>query len=896
MTTQSTTNTPPDATGAIDLSTHTPMMQQYLRIKADYPNTLVFYRMGDFYELFFDDAVKASKVLGLTLTRRGSSNGNPISMAGVPFHAADQYLARLLRLGESIAVCEQIGDPATSKGPVERKVVRVITPGTVTDAQLLPERDDRRILAIAPLQSPSQAYVEMAWLSVANGQMSIARVSNSLLFQELALLSPSEVLLPDNDFGCSLMARFNSQNSISSNGPQPVCLLRDIAQYSAAQLDPALIQQVMDAGELIAAGALIRYAEHVTGSPLKHLQPVTRYQSSHYIEIDSVARSNLEILQSLQSPEARDASSNEGFRPRDLSLSALLDRCVTSGGSRLLRQWLMRPLRNASAAIERQTVVTQLVKRGPEALRQLLKQTIDYERLATRIALRNVRPRELAALRESIPFVEQLAPDIAQLLRPLPDPAPSFALLSQALAPEPSAMVRDGGVIADGYDAALDELRSLDRDSGSFLLAMEVRERERTGISTLKVGYNNVHGFYIEITGSQKISDQALPDDYRRRQTLKNAERYITPELKAFEDKALSARDRALVREKQLFEELLSRLEPFIADWQQIGATLAQADVLSTLAERALSLGWCAPEFSNVPGAEIRRGRHPVVEAHVENFVANDCVLSEQQRLIILTGPNMGGKSTFMRQIALLVVLAYCGSYVPADYCRLGSFDRIFTRIGASDDLAGGRSTFMVEMTEAAEILASATEHSLVLIDEIGRGTSTFDGLALAQAIAQRLAQHNKSFCLFATHYFEITELPKTTRGAINRHLSVKEHKGDIAFLHEVAEGPASKSYGIHVAKLAGLPAAVLKQASASLEKLQAQQDSLNLQAGLFDDERVPDSVPVELSARKQVDSVDTAVTERLLELNPDELNARQALDLVYELVNLAKQRVNGTT
>jgi DNA mismatch repair protein MutS len=865
---------------------HTPMMQQYLRIKADYPNNLVFYRMGDFYELFFEDAAKASRLLGITLTKRGTSNGEPIAMAGVPFHAADQYLARLLRAGESVAICEQIGDPAASKGPVERKVMRVVTPATVTDAQLLADADDRKLLSIAPRHTPTQNYVEICWLTVSSGEVFVARLSDSLVMGELAILAPAELLLPETKWA----RQFYEQLLKTDFTAKPIVIFEDLRTFETnADTTPIASIDItqLSEGEVQAASAVLRYAQRMTGETLAHLQPIRRYLAAEFIELDPAARTNLELLQPL-----RDSTSSAGQTVKDDCLLGLIDRTMTSAGSRLLKQWLTRPLRSAERARQRHLTVKTLLASDFEAIRKLLKQTIDYERLATRIALRNVRPKEIAALRDSVLIVEALAPIAERLLRPLYWPLEQQVLLTKALTAEPATMVRDGGVIADGYDAELDDLRSIDRDCASYLSALEVKEKERTGIPGLKVGYNNVHGFYIEITGTEKRTSDSLPLDYRRRQTLKNAERYITPELKAFEDKALSAKDRALAREKVLFDELLDKLLPSIQAWQTLGATLAELDVLCNFAARAYALNWQAPEFSTAPGLEIRRGRHPMVEANVNTFVANDCVLTDQQRLVILTGPNMGGKSTFMRQVAIITLMAYCGSYVPADYCRLGPIDRIFTRIGASDDLAGGRSTFMVEMTEAATILNNATDNSLVLMDEIGRGTSTFDGLALAQAIAQRLTNHNRSFCLFATHYFEITELPKHTKAAINRHLSVQEHKGNIAFMHEVAEGPASKSYGVHVAKLAGLPNAVIKQATNTLAQLEARQAAGDEQFSLFN------ALSPDLDSSQEDNSTTThslsaaagnnEIAQRLSEVKPDELSARQALDLVYELVALA--------
>jgi DNA mismatch repair protein MutS len=886
----------------VAIESHTPMMQQYLRIKAEFPDTLVFYRMGDFYELFFNDAVKAARLLGITLTKRGTSNGEPISMAGVPYHAAEQYLARLLRVGESIAICEQIGDPATSKGPVERKVTRVITPATVTDAQLLSDADDKKLLAVAPKLSPQQAYAEISWLTVASGEIYVARVNQSLLASEIATVAPAEVLLPDNEWGRQLAIDLRNSDSQMSAATQAIVRFEAMESFQQKNtaVDGFSASLELNQGETLAVNAVLNYAIRVTGSSLKHLQPLRRHQASEFIDIDPAARMNLELLAPLRNTgNHQDGASKTS---RDDCLLALLDRTTTAAGSRLLRQWITRPPRDAQIARARQQMVSALLASDYESLRKLLKQTIDYERVATRISLRNVRPKELAALRDSQIMVDQIAPIAKQLRKTIGDtgaaltssgemiwPAHLQTILVKALLEEPATMVRDGGVFADGFDAELDDLRSVDRDCDSYLAALEAKEKERTGIAGLKVGYNNVHGFFIEISSGQRSAVSALPDDYRRRQTLKNAERYITPELKQFEDKALSAKERALSREKFLYEQLLDQLTVGIQAWQVLGASIAELDVLATFAQRAYTQNWQAPEFSYMPGIEIRRGRHPIVEANVETFVANDCVLNDSQRLVVLTGPNMGGKSTFMRQVAIITLLAHLGSFVPADFCRLGPIDRIFTRIGASDDLAGGRSTFMVEMTEAATILNHATENSLVLMDEIGRGTSTFDGLALAQAIAQRLANHNRCFCLFATHYFEITELPKYAKTAINRHLSATEQRGNIAFLHEVSEGPASKSYGVHVAKLAGLPSAVIKQANQTLERLEAQHAAGDSQFDLFG--MATNNAPTgQTQPTGSITISKSATLDRLRDINPDDLNARQALDLVYELAELIKQ------
>ncbi|MFT3804360.1 MAG: DNA mismatch repair protein MutS [Burkholderiaceae bacterium] len=876
-------------------SAHTPMMQQYLSIKADHPDTLVLYRMGDFYELFYDDAVKASRLLGITLTRRGASNGQPIPMAGVPVHSIDQYLARLVRIGESAAICEQIGDPATSKGPVERKVTRIVTPGTVTESQLLPERDDQLLMAV----HPSGARAGLAWMAVASGECWLAEVPLAQLHGEIERLRPAELVIGET---MQWPATNGGQPPQGPNGAAVPCtripdwqfdltratrrlveLLRvkDLAGYGVADLDLSVA----------AAGALVDYVTRTQGRAPEHLQGLRAQRQQDALVLDPVARRNLEITETLRGESSP-------------TLLSVLDHCASAAGARLLRRWLSNPLRDQRLAAQRHRCIEALVGPAGRPLPALLRDTVDYERVSGRLALRSVRPRELAALRDSAAVLGRLRESVldvdatlfAALHAELEPPAEALHLLGAVLLDEPAALIRDGGVIRGGYDAVLDELREIDEHCDTFLATMERDERERTGIANLKVGFNNVQGFFIEVSNGQA---DKVPTHYRRRQTLKNAERYITPELKAFEDKALSARERALARERELYERLLDDLMPSVAAWQRIGAAVAQIDVLSTLAERAQTLGWVRPDFDPlVPGIEIRGGRHPVVESHVESFVANDCVFGDRRRMVLLTGPNMGGKSTYMRQVALIVLLAYCGSFVPADACVLGPIDRIFTRIGASDDLAGGRSTFMVEMTEAAAILNAATEHSLVLMDEIGRGTSTFDGLALAHAIASRLLTHNRSFCLFATHYFELTQLASHHPSAINLHMAAAEHRGGIVFLHEVREGPASQSYGLQVARLAGLPAPTIRAAQQLLTQLEERAREHGDQMDLFAaaDAGSQDETSVAAAGNASAahgaagaDRPDHALRERLQQIDPDQLTPRGALDLLYELRTLIR-------
>ncbi|TDV20829.1 DNA mismatch repair protein MutS [Paraburkholderia caballeronis] len=879
--------------GAGDIAQHTPMMQQYLRIKADHPGTLVFYRMGDFYELFFDDAEKAARLLDLTLTQRGASAGNPIRMAGVPHHAVEQYLAKLVKLGESVAICEQIGDPATSKGPVERKVVRVVTPGTLTDAALLSDKNDVYLMAVCPGHNRRGVAVNvgLAWLNLASGGLRLAEVAPGQVAAAFERIRPAEILVaempaesagwtPPTGFGA--LTRVPAWHFDVTSGTQR---LRD--QLDVASLDGFGAQTLTSACG--AAGALLLYAAATQGQQLRHVRSLKVEYESEYIGLDPATRRNLELTETLRGTDSP-------------TLCSLLDTCSTTMGSRLLRHWLHHPPRDASIAQTRQQAIGALLEAPPpanlDALRSALRQIADVERITGRLALLSARPRDLSSLRDTFVALPTLrdqvavasgaAASLARIGDALEPPATCVELLQRAVAPEPAAMVRDGGVIARGYDAELDELRDMSENCGQFLLDLETRERTRTGIGNLRVEFNKVHGFYIEVTRGQT---DKVPDDYRRRQTLKNAERYITPELKAFEDKALSAQERALSRERALYDALLQSLLPFIPDCQRVASALAELDLLAAFAERARALDWNAPTFSDTAGIEIEQGRHPVVEAQVEQFIANDCVLNGDRKLLLITGPNMGGKSTFMRQTALIALLAYVGSYVPAKHARFGPIDRIFTRIGAADDLAGGRSTFMVEMTEAAAILNDATPQSLVLMDEIGRGTSTFDGLALAWAIARHLLASNGCHTLFATHYFELTQLPAEFPQAANVHLSAVEHGHGIVFLHAVDEGPANQSYGLQVAQLAGVPGAVIRAARKHLVYLE--QQSAGQPTPQLDLFAAPADAPtiVEDAPEPQADPVAAAVAERLRALDPNELRPREALDLLYELHELATAR-----
>ena len=867
-------------------SPHTPMMQQYLRIKAQHTDMLLFYRMGDFYELFFDDAVRAAKLLDITLTQRGSSNGEPIKMAGVPYHAAEQYLARLIKLGESIAICEQIGDPATGKGPVERKVVRIVTPGTLTDSALLDEKRDSLLLAL----HTRDGKMGLAWMNLASGQFFASEINAQNLSAELERLQPSEILLTENNSSLSLPGRAGVWE-----GTQAAIRTLPDWHFNFETAQRALCQQfsTLDLAGfgcanftlgIEAAGALLGYAKLTQGQHIRHVQSIQVYAAEQFVRMDAATRRNLEITQTLRGESAP-------------TLLSLLDTCASNMGSRLLVQWLHQPLRNRTALNARLETVAQLFSRTQREkelhhnVRKHLKQCVDVERITTRIALKSARPRDLSGLRDtlaqlpalrglllSVPANERVGqtPSLLQILaHELQADELLVACLQRALKTEPSGVLREGGVIADGFDAELDELRGIQSNCGDFLLALEARERARTGITTLKVEYNRVHGFYIEVSAAQSVN---VPDDYRRRQTLKNAERYITPELKTFEDKALSANDRALTREKFLYEQLLEQLAPYIAHLQLIATTIATLDVLATFAERAATLNLSAPAFSDDNVLQINQGRHPVVEAQVENFIANDIDLHEARKMLLITGPNMGGKSTYMRQVALITLLAHCGSFVPAKNTVLGEIDQIFTRIGASDDLASGRSTFMVEMTEAANILHNASAKSLVLVDEIGRGTSTFDGLALAYAIACHLLKKNRSYTLFATHYFELTRLSEEFQQLANVHLSAVEHRHNIVFLHSVNEGAASQSYGLQVAALAGVPNEVIRNAKKQLVRLEQQSAAQNPQGDLFNAAVCASKIP-EIEAHPAMQLLD--------ELQPDNMSPKDALEKLYQLKKL---------
>ena len=881
-----------------DLSAHTPMMQQYLRLKADFPDTLLFYRMGDFYELFYADADKAARLLDITLTQRGQSAGEPVTMAGVPFHSVDTYLARLIKLGESVAICEQVGDVATSKGPVERKVVRVVTPGTLTESSLLDDKREAYVLAVHQSErAAAKSGCGLAWLSVTQGLVHVAQCAPDELGTWLSRIGPSELI-----YSAEVSPAFEQQlKGLCAQAAVPMHV-RPAWQFESTLGERKLIEQLQTASLAAwgatdlphahaACAALLAYAEHTQGRALTHVHGVQVVRDDALIELPLTTRRNLELVQTLRGEDAP-------------TLFSLLDTCMTGMGSRELKRWLLEPPRDRRVAQQRLDAIACLQdparssspSSAYKGLRDALKGAGDVQRISARIALRQVRPRELISLLAALSKAQQMQPllprmtvqDAASLLtgiaQDLAMPPECAALIGRAIAPEPALLVRDGGVIADGFDAELDELRGIQTNCDGFLLDLETRERARTGIANLRVQFNKVHGFYIEVTQGQV---DKVPGDYQRRQTLKNAERFITPELKAFEDKALSAQERALAREKWLFEQVLDALQAFVPGLTRLAQAIATLDALCALTERSHTLQWCAPEFVTVPCIDITQGRHPVVQARLaeqfsgshgtatSDFIANDTHLSASQRMQIITGPNMGGKSTYMRQVAIIVLLASIGSHVPASACRLGPIDAIHTRIGAADDLANAQSTFMLEMTEAAQILHSATPHSLVLMDEIGRGTSTFDGLALASAIATHLHDKTQAFTLFATHYFELTEFPAKHRAAVNVHVSATESGSRIVFLHEIQAGPASKSYGVQVARLAGMPSSVLTQARHALASLEAQAQADQPQVDLFAPAPQADAPAL------------SAVEAKLSDIDPDTLSPRDALEALYQLKKL---------
>ena len=855
-------------TSSKNLSQHTPMMQQYLRIKSEHPDQMLFYRMGDFYELFFDDAKRAAELLNITLTARGKSNGEPIPMAGVPYHAAEQYLPRLLKLGVSVAICEQVGDPATSKGPVERKVARILTPGTVTDDFLLDETRDNLLLSIFE----HEGAFGVAHIDLSSGRFTLVQLdSASALINEIERLQPAEILLAEDQNPLQSKRHSITRRAIWHFDADTAMQLltkqfgtHDLSGFGCNDLPVAII----------AAGALLQYVQETQRAALPHITGMQVESTDDSIVLDAASRRNLELEKSLTGDHKN-------------TLISVLDHTATSMGGRLLSRWLNKPLKDQKVLRNRHQSVDNLIQDYRyDTLKPLLRQIGDIERIVSRIALGSARPRDLSTLKRSL----EIVPDLHQELNTVELPYlislreqielhhSLLELLTRAIIEEPPVLIRDGGVIAEGYDEELDKLRNLSQNADQYLLELETRERQRTGIQTLKVAYNRVHGFYIEV--SRLHSDQ-VPPEYVRRQTLKGAERFILPELKAFEDQVLSSRERALSREKVLYEALLQTLAEHLQPLRSTAQAIAELDVLSNFAERAITLNYERPELTTTPGLNIIDGRHPVVETTLDApFVPNDLQMNAQRRMLMITGPNMGGKSTYMRQVALLVLMAHVGSFVPAKNAVIGPIDRIFTRIGAHDDLSTGRSTFMVEMTEAANILNNATSNSLVLMDEIGRGTSTFDGLSLAWAFAEYLAKQRKAFTLFATHYFELTALPDKISTIANVHIDAVEHADKIVFLHRVKDGPANQSYGLQVAQLAGVPKSVIDQARNKLHSLETDANHAV---------REGSTLPLALSFPTETDPQAEALQQALADIDPDGLTPREALDALYKLRQLMK-------
>lgn len=860
---------------AID-SAHTPMMAQYRSLKAEYPNTLLFYRMGDFYELFYDDAEKAVRLLNITLTQRGQSAGKPVVMAGVPFHSVETYLARLIKLGESVAICEQVGE-VTGKGPVERKVVRVVTPGTLTDMALLNDKTEAYLLAI---HQGSRNFSGLAWMSLTQGEVHLAECLSDDLIEWIARIGPGELLISagvNSDFEGRLRKHVTGTHLSLTIWPE--------WQFNASLGERELLKHLQatnlstwQADKLTlahaAAAALLGYAGHTQGQTLTHIHRLHVQRSDELLDLPQTTRRNLELVQTLKGED----------QP---TLFSLLDTCMTGMGSRSLKEWLLTPKRDREEAKHRLSAISALREGDWNAIRTQLKGSTDVQRITARIALRQVRPRELVALKLTLNKTQQIRPLLVNLgvylkeiSEKLQAPPECPLLLEKAIDAEPSVLIRDGGVFASGWDPELDELRAIQTNCDDFLIDLEGREKSRTGITNLRVQFNKVHGFFIEVSQGQVSK---VPADYQRRQTLKNAERFITPELKTFEDKALSAQERALNREKWLYERLLDELQIFVPALSQVATALAHLDALCALTERSLTLGWSAPEFTKDPCLAITAGRHPVVQARLAelsngNFIPNDTDLGPNHRMQIITGPNMGGKSTYMRQIAVIVLLASVGSFVPANACKIGPIDAIYTRIGAADDLANAQSTFMLEMLEAAQILNSATEQSLVLMDEIGRGTSTFDGLALAASIAKQLHDKTKAYTLFATHYFELTDFPVNHHGAKNIHVSAVESGREIVFLHEVQPGPANRSYGIQVARLAGMPAQVVNHANKTLEALEKQAAINEKQVDLFSRPQETEHITY------------NPLVIAMNDIDPDILSPREALETIYRLKKISQQ------
>lgn len=906
-------------------TSHTPMMQQYLGIKAQHPNELLFYRMGDFYELFMDDAKKAAQLLDITLTARGQSGGQAIPMAGVPYHSADTYIAKLLKLGESIAICEQVGDPNAGKGPVERQVVRIITPGTLSDEHFLDERRDNLLVAVASAISAKEEQHGIASLDISTGRFVVSQVASTQALQdELARLRPAEILLDELlSYDDSLADRqgIRTQPSWYFEPAAAERLIKE--QFRVNSLKGLGCTELPQA--ISAAGCLLQYAKDTQKSALPHLKRIQVEHTHDSLLLNAATRKNLEL----------DVNVQGGH---DFTLAWVMDRTSTAMGSRLLRRWMHQPLRKASTLKKRYRAIGAMQERAQfESLEKVLKSIGDIERILSRIALRSAKPRDLTKLREALSFLPELqntcesvdAPLVKLLQNAIAQFPDLVHLLKKAIIDNPPVVIREGGVIAPNYDADLDELRAISDNAGGYLVKIEQRERERTGISTLKVGYNRVHGYFIEISKAQA---DAAPAEYVRRQTLKNAERFITPELKTFEDKALSSKSKALAREKWLYEHLIDQLAEHIQPLQQSAGAIAELDVLVSFTRCAEDYNWSKPSLVKESRLDIQQGRHPVVERLLEDpFVANDVCLNANQKMLMITGPNMGGKSTYMRQTALIVIMAHMGSFVPASAATLGPIDQIFTRMGSSDDIAGGRSTFMVEMTETANILNNATAQSLVLIDEVGRGTSTFDGLSLAWSTAEYLATTSQAFTLFATHYFEMTALADNLETVVNVHLSATEFEQKLIFMHQVKTGAANQSYGLQVARLAGLPETVIAEAKAKLHILEGDQKPIGNAVTGFSNQRPRYQEPINKDVVNEKGSMSTRVSHpkddtnitgsfqqyglvfddsisesstqqceqalkiqrQLAGINPDDISPKQALELLYQLKYLSRTKKN---
>lgn len=842
-------------------ATHTPMMQQYLKIKGDFPDMLVFYRMGDFYELFMQDAIDAAQLLDITLTYRGKTNGEPIPMCGVPYHSVDPYLAKLVKMGRSIAICEQVGDPKTSKGPVERKVMRIITPGTVTEEALMDARNESLLLTVF---SQKNGY-GIATCELSSGRIVVIEVNDTeTLLAQIERLHPSEILLQEGSALNADLEAYPVTERPSWDFDKDTALITLTKHYKTQDLKGFGIEG--SSLTINALGCLFNYIQHTQKALMQHIQPIQTELLDEFVHLDASTRKNLEI----------EVNNHGGF---EHTLCELMDHSTTAMGSRQLRRWIKQPLQNRQKLDARLNAIDCLIETGLiYDLQDILKGIGDIERITTRISMLSARPRDLVTLAQSLKQVLSLKEslnnidcvEIKALNQHLGKHNNVINLIESAIKENPPMIIRDGGVMADGYDEELDELRRISTDASQYMLDFEQQEKDTSGISALKVGYNRVHGYYIEIS---KLHSDKAPEHYIRRQTLKAVERYTTPELKTFEDKVLSSKERSLACEKALYQELLESFGKEITSLQQTASSVAQLDALNTLAERAMTLNFNRPQLCDDNCIEIKAGRHPVVE-QIQNtpFEPNDMSLNKSTQMLIITGPNMGGKSTYMRQNALIVLLASIGSYVPAKSAKIGQIDRIFTRIGAGDDLTKGRSTFMVEMTETANILHNATENSLVLMDEIGRGTSTYDGLSLAQACALHLAQVNKSFTLFATHYFEITAFDKEIDNIENVHLDAVEHDDTIVFLHSVKQGAASRSYGLQVAALAGIPSKVLQNAKKTLALLEAG--------------KTPEAAPMQMSLFETMPE-ESALEKEMKQINPDELTPKQALDLLYHLKKL---------